>query len=132
MNKDIAVPLALGIGTVILALGAKYAQAQGYIDRDTVLRLVIGANGLMIAYFGNRMPKVITPSECARKATRVGGWSLALSGLIYTGLWALAPIPVAKYVGASVVLGGMLVTLGYCLWLRSQYRKRPQRFGDTA
>ncbi len=120
MNKDVKGSLAWGGGIVVLALGARFARELGYIDGDTVERLVLGATGLMIAWFGNRMPKAVAPSADARKVTRVGGWSMFLSGLVYAGLWAFAPIPVAIAGGSGAVVAGMAVTLGYCLWLRAR------------
>jgi hypothetical protein len=122
MKKDLVVAFAWGGGTVVLALLAKYAQAQGYIDRDTVLRLVIGANGLMIAHFGNLAPKRVAPSACAQQVARVSGWSSVLSGLVYAGLWAFAPIPVAITAGSGVIIAGLLVTLGYCYRMRAKLR----------
>ena len=122
MKKQLLGDLAWGGGIVLLALGASFARNQGYIDQDAVLRIVIGATGLMIAYFGNRAPKLIAPSAHARKITRVAGWSLFLSGLVYAGLWAFAPIPLAITLGCGSVAAGMIVTLGYCFWLRAQTR----------
>ncbi|TGX40868.1 ammonium transporter [Sphingomonas naasensis] len=107
---------------IVLALGATFARQRGYIDQDTVLRLVIGANGLMIAWFGNRAPKIVAPSACARQITRFAGWSLVLSGLVYTGLWIFAPIPLAISLGTGVVAAGMIATLAYCLQLRARAR----------
>ena len=109
-------------GIVLLALAATFARNQGYIDQDTVLRVVIGINGLMIAYYGNRMPKALAPSAYARQIARVAGWSQVLSGLVYAGLWAFAPIPLAITVGSAAVLAGMIVTLGYCFRQRSRAR----------
>lgn len=120
MNKDLIGSLAWGGGLIALALGASFARQQGYIDGDTVNRIVMGATGLMIAWFGNRMPKAVAPSADARKVTRVGGWSLALSGLVYAGLWAFAPFDVALLFGCGAIIIGMAVTLGYCLSLRSR------------
>ena len=122
MKKDLIHDLAWGGGIVVLALCASYARSQGFIDHDTTTRIVIGATGLMIAAFGNRMPKRFVSSERARKAQRVGGWSLAISGLIYGGLWAFAPLNVALWVGCGAIIAGMAVTLGYCLWLRGRAR----------
>jgi hypothetical protein len=122
MKKELLVALAWGGGIVLLALGAGFAHNQGYIDRDTMLRLVIGINGLMIAYYGNRTPKVVAPSADAGQVTRVAGWSLVLSGLVYAGLWAFAPIPLAITVGTGAVAAGMIVTLAYCFWLRARTR----------
>lgn len=120
MNKDLIGSLAWGGGIVALALGATLARKLGYIDGDTVTRLVIGINGLMIAWYGNRMPKVVAPSATARQVTRVGGWSFVLSGLAYTGLWAIAPIPVAVAAGSAMIAGGLATTIGYCFWLRAK------------
>ena len=118
MNKELIGALAWAGGIITLALGASFARKLGYMDDDTVKRVVIGMNGLMIAWFGNRMPKVVAPSIYARQITRVGGWAMVLSGLVYAGLWAFAPIPVAITVGCGAVVAGIAVTLGYCLWLR--------------
>jgi hypothetical protein len=123
-KKELLVALAWGGGIVLLALGATLARNQGYIDQDTVLRVVIGINGLMIAYYGNRAPKALAPSADARRIARVAGWSQVLSGLVYAGLWAFAPIPLAITVGSGAVVAGMIVTLGYCFWLRARARAR--------
>jgi hypothetical protein len=120
MNKDLIGSLAWGVGILVLALGATLARKLGYMDGDTVTRLVIGANGLMIAWFGNRLPKAFVPSACARQARRVAGWSLFLSGLVYAGLFAFAPMPVAVAGGAGAVLAGIAMTVGYCLALRAK------------
>ena len=120
MKKELIQDLAWGGGIIVLALCASYARSRGLIDHDTTTRIVIGATGLMIAAFGNRMPKRFVSSERARKAQRVGGWSLAISGLIYAGLWAFAPLSVALWVGCGAIIAGMAVTLSYCLWLRGK------------
>ena len=120
MKKEVIGSFAWGVGIVVLALAATLARKQGLIDGDTVLRLVIGANGLMIAWYGNRMPKTFVPSAQAREARRVAAWSLVLSGLVYAGLWAFAPIQAAVIGGCGAVLVGIAVTLGYCLSLRTK------------
>lgn len=119
---DILPGLAWAAGILLLALGARFASSQGAIDDETVQRIVIGANGLMIAYFGNRAPKLVAPSACARQIARFAGWSMVLSGLVYAALWAFAPIPLATTVGTGAVALGILLTLGYCFKLRSQAR----------
>lgn len=120
MNKEVTGSLAWGGGIVVLALVATFARKLGYVDGDTVTRLVIGANGLMIAWFGNRMPKAFVPNAWARQVRRVGGWSLVLSGLVYAGLFAFAPMPVAVAGGAGAVVAGIAATLGYCLSVRAK------------
>jgi hypothetical protein len=65
MKKQLIGDFAWGISILLLALGATSARNLGYIDADTVNRLVFGASGLMVAWFGNRIPKTIAPSARA-------------------------------------------------------------------
>jgi hypothetical protein len=121
-NKELVAGVAWAGSIIALALGATLARKLGHIDSETVTRLVIGINGLMIAWYGNRMPKAFVPDESVRAVARVGGWSLVLSGLVYAGLWAFAPVPVAVAGGCSAVAAGIAVTLGYGLSLRARAR----------
>ena len=118
MNKEVINSLAWGVGILVLALIASFARSQGWIDTDMTNRIVMGAIGLMIAWFGNNIPKRFVPSSRAKSAQRVAGWSLALSGLVYAGLWAFAPHDVAVIGGCAAVIAGMIVTFGYCLTLK--------------
>ncbi len=120
MNKELRSALAWGGALIALALGAAWARRMGYIDADIVERVVIGFNGLMIAWYGNRMPKSLAPSAQARRVARVGGWSMVLSGLVYVGMWVFAPIPVALAAGTAAILVALAVTVGYCQTLRAR------------
>lgn len=120
MNKDLIASIAWAAGIIVVALGARYARELGYIDGETTTRVVVGLNGLMLAWVGNRMPKAIAPNARVLQVKRLGGWSMALSGLVYAAVWAFAPIPVAIVVGSAAVVAGIAVTLGYCLSLRAR------------
>jgi len=120
MNKELIPSLAWGGGIIALALGATFARKLGYIDGDTVTRVVIGMTGLSMVWYGNLIPKNVVPNARAGQAQRVAAWSLVLSGLVYTGLWAFAPLPVAIWGGCGAVVAGIAVTLGYCLTLRAK------------
>ncbi len=120
MNKEMIRGLAWAGGIIGLALAATYARRLGYVDRDTVTRLVIGLNGLWIAWYGNRIPKVFAPNACARHAKRVSGWSMVISGLVYAALFAFAPLQAAFFGGSGAILAGIAVTIGYCLSLRAK------------
>lgn len=122
MNKELITDIAWGGGIIVLALAATVARQLGYIDQDTTIRIVLGATGLMVAAYGNRMPKKLVPNKRARQATRVGGWSLAISGLVYAALWAFAPFDVALYGGCGAIILGMAITFAYCLSLRDKAR----------
>jgi hypothetical protein len=122
MKDELIGNLAWAVGFIVLTLGAIFARKLGYIDVDTLIRVTIGVFGLWMVWSGNRMPKTLVPIQNAgaRQARRVASWSLVLSGLVYAGLWAFAPIPVAIWGGSAAVLAGLAVTLGYCLSLRDK------------
>ncbi len=122
MNKELIAGLVWGGGIVALAIGATLARKLGYIEADTVTRVVYGSIGLMVAGYGNRIPKAFVASAEARRAKRVAGWSMVLSGLIYAGMWIFAPIPVASWGGFGAVIAGIAVTMGYCLSLPSKVK----------
>ena len=123
MNKELTACLVWAGGMMALALGATFAHKLGYIEGDTVTRLTTGVIGLWMVWYGNRMPKAMVQVRVpagARQARRVASWSMVLSGLVYAGLWAFAPIPVAITAGSGAVLASIAVTLGYCLSLRAK------------
>lgn len=118
MNKDLIKSLVVAGGLIAVALVSTPARSMGLIDGDAVTRLVMGATGLMLVWYGNRMPKTFVPAAKARQVQRVGGWSMVLSGLIYAALWAFAPLDLAFTAGCAVVVAGLVATIGYCLTLR--------------
>ncbi|MDH5830833.1 hypothetical protein QFW80_09945 [Luteimonas sp. M1R5S18] len=118
MNRELTGYIAWAVGIIAVALVASYARKLGHIDQDTTTRVVIGLNGLMIAWIGNRMPKAVAPSVAVARVKRLGGWSMVLSGLVYAGLWAFAPIPVAVAGGCAAIILGIAVTFAYCMRLR--------------
>ena len=122
MNKDVINSLAWGGGIVALALAASLARNLGHIDQETTLRIVLGATGLMIASFGDRIPKTFVAGANAKKAQRVTAWAMVLSGLVYAGAFIFAPIATAIMVGCGAVILGLAVSIGYCLTLRGRAR----------
>jgi hypothetical protein len=122
LKRPFRTAFAWGGGILLLALGAKFAHGHGYIDKDMMLRIVIGVNGLMVVYYGNLIPKAVAPNANVRQVMRLSGWSQVSSGLVYIGVWAFAPIPLAVTIGTAAIATAMIVTLGYCFWLRSQGR----------
>lgn len=122
MNKEITAGLAWGGGIIAVALCLTLARKLGYVDGDTVTRVVICLNGFMLAWYGNRMPKRFFPSALARKVSRLGGWSITIGGLIYAGLWLFAPINVAVSVGSAAILTGVMVPLVYCISQRHKFK----------
>ena len=119
-RNDVIGNLAWGAGLIVLAVLAQLGRKLGFLDQEAVTRLVTGATGIMIAWLGNRMPKAFVPNACARQARRVAGWSMTLSGLIYAGLFAFAPLHEAFVFGPAAVITGIVLTLYYCLSLRGE------------
>ena len=120
MTKDVRGSLMWGGGIVVLALVATFARQQGWIEQDTVTRIVLTVIGLMIVWYGNRIPKTAVPVAWYGRAGRVAGWSMVLSGLVYAALFAFAPIDVAVIGGCAAVAAGIAVTVIYCLSLRAK------------
>lgn len=125
MSREMKGYIAWAVGIIAVALAASWARKQGYVDSETVTRIVIGLNGLMIAWIGNRMPKMAAPTAAIGKVKRVGGWAMVLSGLVYAALWAFAPISVAVAAGCAAIIAGILVTTTYCMVQRSKTRLTP-------
>ncbi len=121
MKKDIVAGLIFAAFTLVLAVAAKVANARGYIDHDTLMR-VVAVNGLVVIYFGNQLPKSMVPYAWAQRARRFSGWSLVLSGLVYIGLWLFAPIPVAIVFGTGAVFAGVILGVVNSVWLASRAR----------
>lgn len=120
MKNNLITSLVVAGGLIAVALAAASARSTGLIDGDGVTRLVMGATGLMLVGYGNRMPKAFVAVAKAQKVQRVGGWSMVSSGLVYTVLWAFAPLDLAFTAGCATVVAGLAVTVGYCLSLRRQ------------
>ena len=110
------VPNLVAAGALIAAaLAATGAKQAGWIGGDAVTRIVMAGTGLMLAWVGNRMPKAWVPQAAAQRVNRVAGWSQAISGLVYAGLWVFAPFDVALWFGVGVIALGIAVTVGYCM-----------------
>lgn len=120
MKKDLKADIAWAGGIIAVSLAATLARQLDYITAETSIRIALGATGLMLSWYGNRMPKAFAPEAKARQVTRVAGWSMAISGLMYAGLWAFAPMAVALVGGCGAIIVGMIVTALYCRSLRAK------------
>jgi len=121
--KRLAFAIALAAFILALAAGLRYLEGAAMIGPEGARRLMQVVIGLALAAYANLMPKQIgragrSPLAEARtqSALRVGGWSMTLAGLVYAGLWALAPLPVADIASTMAVAAALAVTLGYALW----------------
>jgi hypothetical protein len=122
MTKRLGWAIALAAFILGSAMALRYAEGAGWIGDEGARRTMQALIGLMLAGYANLMPKQLgrprgTPrAEAAAQAVlRVGGWSLAVAGVAYAGVWAFAPLDVADIAGMAVVAGAMLLTLGYAV-----------------
>lgn len=105
---------------VALALGVKIAQAAGWLGHDEGrlgARLVGISGGLVMAYFGNRLPKILERFDAridgARRQAfqRQAGWAFVLAGVGSALAWAMLPLDSARIWGMVFVAGGVAVVL---------------------
>jgi CBS domain containing-hemolysin-like protein len=116
--KTIGESLALAALIIATSLGIIVAQKTGVLSVDTGTRVGMLINTLVVAYFGNLIPKAIVPNERARAARRFAGWALASTGLVSAGLWIFAPIDVATPATIALIGTAVVVVFGYCLFSR--------------
>ncbi len=123
IRKRLLVSVAVAGFILASAAALRYTQALQIIDADFARRTMQVIIGLILAAYGNFMPKDVAAlrgSACApsrsQSILRVGGWSIALAGLAYAYLWAFAPIAFADIASMIVVIGALFVMAGYCGW----------------
>ena len=107
------------IGTSALARLAAHAEM---IDADMMTRMAQIAIGLSLVVLANGAPKQIGRPRAsleaegrAQAARRAAARSLTLAGLIYSGVWVLAPIALAAPVSIGVVVIGLSLAIVYAL-----------------
>jgi|SRR5579871_1759181 len=115
-------PLATSIGVAVLLLAAavllKLAQHADLISADTVTRATQAAMGLMVAFYGNFIPKNLKPLRSfdserrVQKALRISGWSFTLAGLAYALLSLFAPDSIAWPASMAVMAAAVAISLG--------------------
>jgi hypothetical protein len=121
MTQRITGSLTIAFGLLSVAAGLAYARRNGLVSPDITVRGTMAASGLIVAFYGNAIPKIITvTSPGARAVRRFAGWAFVLSGLAYAAIWALAPMAMAANASMSVVAAAMLAVFGYGLWMRSR------------
>jgi hypothetical protein len=105
---------------VVLALGVKVAQAAAWLGPDEGrlgARMVGISGGFVMAYFGNRIPKILerfNPAiDAARRQAfqRYAGWVFVLAGLGSALTWAVLPVESAKLWGTIIIAGGLTLVV---------------------
>ena len=121
--RKLGVALGLAVLFIAAAAGLRYAEGVGLLGPDGGRRGLQVLIGLGLAAYANTLPKQIgrargsaRAQSRAQAALRVGGWSFALAGLAYAGLWAFAPLAVADMAGTAAVAAALAATLCYAGW----------------
>jgi hypothetical protein len=123
MNANkITQSLALAAAMIALSIALVWAGKAGLIAGDLAMRLSMIASGLLIAFYGNVIPKLVLRSAQARSARRFAGWAFVLSGLTCAVVWALAPIAVAKPVSIAMIASTVVLVFGVCMLTRRAAR----------
>lgn len=110
--------IAIASALIAVTLGLNWAEAEGLVGADVSVRAVIVLAGLVLAWYGNEVPKAIVRSERARTAKRFSGWVFTLAGLGSAAGGVLLPIDMAVTAELVVVGGGLLLVVCYCLATR--------------
>ena len=123
--KPAAAAMALAVVFLGLTVLMKVAERNGLITGDVGDRAFMVLMGLIIAGYGNVVPKQLkrpraTPEAEARvqAALRVCGWVMTLAGLAVAGIWTFAPEAVAEPVSMLALFAAFLVVLFYGLRCR--------------
>lgn len=84
--------------------------SYGLIDGNVGERIFMATLGLMVAAFGNAIPKVLKAPRVSlsaerrtQAAKRRAGWAMVLAGSIYASAWVVAPEEWARPVSLSVL-----------------------------
>lgn len=98
------------------------------ISKELALRLLGVMLGAFVVVYANAAPKVLPPlmrgdAAAEQAMRRFTGWCLALGGVAYMAVWAIAPLEHANLL-AMLLLGlAHLIVVARCFWGRSRRRR---------
>jgi hypothetical protein len=103
---------------IVAALALKAGQRMHYYDQDAANRAFEVLMGLCVAFYGNYIPKMISPEQAGgrmRVALRISGWCFMLAGLAYAAL-SLVAAPGADQIAMAAVAVAVVVTVIVGVW----------------
>ena len=118
--------VAVAAAVLTISLGAKVAQAAGLIAPDSELghSLFGVASGLVLAAYGNQIPKLLqrydpTVDTARRQAfQRQAAWVFVITGLGSAAAWLALPADSARFWATTIVAGGVALVLARLLQCR--------------
>ena len=121
MTQRLTGALTLAFALLSIAAGLAYARRIGVVSPDLAVRGTMAAIGLMLAVYGNAIPKVIkVTTPRARAIQRFAGWAFVLAGLAYAVIWALAPMVHAAELASAAVAAAVASVIGYGVLTRAR------------
>jgi hypothetical protein len=125
-KTSIRFAVAAAAAVLTIALASKVAKAAGWITPDSGLsQALFGvASGLVLAAYGNHIPKLLqrydpTVDTARRQAfQRQAAWVFVLSGLGSAAAWLFLPAESARFWATSIVAGGVALVLARLLQCR--------------
>ncbi len=118
--KSIAQAGLVATAMIAVSLAAAWGVMTGVLGADAPVRLMMVFNALLLAYYGNAIPKAVLRTPVARNARRFAGWVFVLGGLISAALWAFAPLDTATPIALAVTAGSAILAIGYCRLSRTK------------
>lgn len=118
---------------VALAVASAVAKRAGLIDASVARRAGGVLVGLMAIVTGNYLPKMRPlgtmdgRAAIFAEAERTAGWILVFQGAAFVGLFAFAPIDLARSVSPVAGLGGAMMIAGDWLWVARVTRSPASR-----
>lgn len=104
---------------ILVSLAAAWGVMTGALGPDAPVRVMMVFNALLMAYYGNAIPKAVLRTPVARTARRFAGWVFVLGGLISAALWAFVPLDIATPIALAVTAGSAILAIGYCRLTRA-------------
>ena len=99
---------------IAVSIAAAWGVMTGALGPDTPVRVMMVFNALILAYYGNAIPKAVLRTPVARSGRRFAGRAFVLGGLISAALWAFAPLDIATPIALAVTAGSAILAIGYC------------------
>ena len=122
MIQRITGTLTLSLALLAVAACLAFGRRMGFVSPEVAVRGTMAGIGLMLAIFGNGIPKVIRVSTPrARVIQRFAGWAFVLSGLAYGAIWSLVPLTHAAEAASAAVAAALLGSLAFGFWARSRH-----------
>ena len=131
-SKPIVVSLVAAATILGISVALKNFVSAGALDAFTSKRIMGAIVGLVLAVWGNYMPKTLKPmSEKSCDSSRwvslrrFAGWAFVISGLSYSAVWIFAPMEYTRLISMTFVAFSVVLVLTLMVWVIVS-RKRGQ------